>query len=380
MNTKIITVAFASMFMSAAAFAATTKEIADTPWAEITKENAEAVVDACITEGNFIKVRGIVASDKGVTIEAAADKFIAAKAPLMDQLNLMRYTLPPAVTNFEVRTKIIAALDFNEIKTDDDKVAAYFILLYPNSAANGLFNTPEGMALVKKVFAADKVLGAAIVSRAAFSQAASAEAKTYAAEAFEAAKDIDTTSGELLCRLLSYAFYYTPDGDEYVAKRYRKNMFTPTYYWMFPRSSKPTMRQAMVDMFAYIKESMKAGSYKDDLLKRYAAVLDKMTSTKEASFSTIEFFSDSSQKLAVAYSCNDVDKVIEILTKCDTTLKPNQIKAALGMLNALDPDYKTADIVKALKAVNQRYTLKLYDDRDVWEPVLSMVRAMIECR
>lgn len=380
MNIKTITVALAAAIMSTAAFAATTKEIADTPWAEITKENAEAVVDACIAEGNFSKVRGIVASDKGVTIEAAADKFIVAKAPLMDQLNLMRYTFPPAITNFEVRAKIITALDFSEIKTDDDKVAAYFILLYPNSAANGLFNTPEGMALVKKAFAADKALGAAIATRAASSQVASAEAKAYAAEAFEAAKDVDVTSGELLCRILAYAYWHTPDGAEYVAKRYRKDMFTPTYWWMFPRSSKPVMRQAMADMFAYVKESMKPGASKDDSLKRYAAVLDKTAGTKDASLSTIEFLSDSSQKLAVAYSCNDADKVIEILAKCDTTLKPSQIKAALGMLNALDPDYKTADVVKALKAVNQRYTLKLYDDRDTWEPVLSMVRAMIECR
>lgn len=380
MNTKTITLAIAAAFMSAAAIAATTKEIANTPWAEINKDNASAVADACIAEGDFNRVRAIVSNNKGLTLDEAGDKLLAAKAPLIEQMKLMRYTLPGSVTNTAFWTKAVAALDFSGIKTDDDKIAVYHILLYPNSAVNGLFNTADGMALVKKAFAADKVLGAALASRAAFSQVASAEANAYAAEAFEAAKDVDTTSGELLCRLLQYAFCHVENGDEYVAKRYRKDMFTPTYYWMFPRSSKPAMRQAMADMFAYIKESMKPGVRKDDLLKRYAAVLDKTAGTKEASLSTIEFLSCSSQKLAVAYNCNDADKVIEILAKCDTTFKPSQIKAALGMLNALDPDYKTADVVKALKAVNQRYTLKLYDDRDAWEPVLSMVRAMIECR
>lgn len=380
MNTKTITTLAAGAFMSVAVFAATTKMPANTPWNDINKDNAEAVVDACIAEGDFHKVRNIVAYKKCITIETAADKFIAAKVPLMEQFNLIRHTFSLTVTNFEARAKIIAALDFNEIKTDDDKLAVLSILAYPDPAVNGLFNTPDGMALVKKVFATDKMLGAAVATRAAFCRTATTEAKAYAAETFEAAKDIETTSGSLLCRLLSYAYYYVEDGDKYVAKRYRKDMFTPVYYWMFPCSSKPVLHQAMVDMFAYVKESMKAGDWKDGLLKQYATVLDNAAGTKEASLSTIEFLSDSSKKLAIAYDCNDVDKVIEILVKCDTSLKPNQIKAALGMLNALDPDYKTADVVKALKALNQRYTLKLYNDRDNWEPVLSMVRAMIECR
>lgn len=380
MNIKTITLAIASSLMSVAAIAATTKEIANTPWSEINKDNASAVADACIAEGDFGRVRSIVSNNKGLTLDEAGDKLLAAKAPLIEQMNLMMHTLPGSVTNTAFWTKAVAALDFSAIKTDDDKIATYYILLYPNSDVNGLFNTADGMALMKKAFTADKVLGAAIASRAAFNKVTSAEAKAYAAETFEAARDADTTSGELLCRLLQYAFYYVENGDEYVAKRYRKDMFTPTYYWMFPLSSKPAMRQAMADMLAYIKESMKPCGWKDDLLKRYAAVLDKTASTKDASLGVIEFLSDSSQKLTVAYSCNDANKVIEILTKCDTSLKPSQITAALGMLNALDPDYKTADVVKALKAVNQRYTLKLYDDRDIWEPVLSMVRAMIEVR
>ena len=56
------------------------------------------------------------------------------------------------------------------------------------------------------------------------------------------------------------------------------------------------------------------------------------------------------------------------------------IEEFIKIVVGADIDYKKAEILKALKTVNQRYTLKLYDDRDKWEPVLSKIRALIDTK
>ena len=119
---------------------------------------------------------------------------------------------------------------------------------------------------------------------------------------------------------------------------------------------------------------------RDAIFLRTSKQLDIALGSKEATRGMIDYLSTTKSKLNAALYCNDVDKAIEILIACDTTLEAKDIDSAIAAINALDPDYKQAEVLKALKAVNQRYTLKLYDDRDTWEPVLSKLRAMIEIR
>jgi hypothetical protein len=108
--------------------------------------------------------------------------------------------------------------------------------------------------------------------------------------------------------------------------------------------------------------------------------MDRYAGNKKATEGIFDYMYDSRTKLNVAKYLKDTDKIIETLITCDDSLRPTEIDSVIPVLNALDPDYKPTEVVKALRAINQRYTLKLYDDRDTWEPVLSKLRAMIDCR
>lgn len=85
-----------------------------------------------------------------------------------------------------------------------------------------------------------------------------------------------------------------------------------------------------------------------------------------------------SNKVEVALYLGDNDKLIDTLMTIDNTLDAETINKAITSINALDPDWRAADVLKALRVINKKYTLKLYDDRDTWEPVLSKVRALID--
>ena len=61
-------------------------------------------------------------------------------------------------------------------------------------------------------------------------------------------------------------------------------------------------------------------------------------------------------------------------------LTADQLENVIPVINSLDADYRAADVVKALRNINARYTIKLYDDRKTWEPILSKIRALIDVR
>lgn len=84
--------------------------------------------------------------------------------------------------------------------------------------------------------------------------------------------------------------------------------------------------------------------------------------------------------LKTAVKIGNTDKVIDALLLTTDNVTPELLEAAIPLINGVDADYRTADIVRVLKNINAKYTLKLYDDRDTWEPLLSKVRAMIEAR
>lgn len=112
---------------------------------------------------------------------------------------------------------------------------------------------------------------------------------------------------------------------------------------------------------------------------RLAAVQDKVDGNKETTIALAwPRLKNPANKIEVALYLNDTDKVIDTLIAVDNTLDADSINSAIAVINALDPDYRAADVLKALRVVNKKYTLKLYDDRDTWEPVLSKVRALID--
>ena len=84
--------------------------------------------------------------------------------------------------------------------------------------------------------------------------------------------------------------------------------------------------------------------------------------------------------LDAALYLNDNDKLIDILLVAKEELTAKQLEKVIPVINSLDVDYRAADVSKVLRNINSRYTLKLYDDRDTWEPILSKIRAMIDAR
>jgi hypothetical protein len=84
--------------------------------------------------------------------------------------------------------------------------------------------------------------------------------------------------------------------------------------------------------------------------------------------------------LDAAKYLNDIDKVVDILLVTKEELSAEELNSVIPMINALEVDYRKDDIIKALRNINGRYTLKLYDNRETWEPVLSKIRALIDVR
>jgi hypothetical protein len=120
---------------------------------------------------------------------------------------------------------------------------------------------------------------------------------------------------------------------------------------------------------------------KPDIAFDFSKYMDKKEKNKEI---TKRMFSVISKdiKLGVdaALYLNDTDKLIDMLLVVNEELTAEQLEKVIPVINALDTDYRAADVNKALRNINSRYTLKLYDDRDTWEPILSKIRAMIDCR
>lgn len=244
---------------------------------------------------------------------------------------------------------------------------------------NAFALTDAGKVEVARAYAANKIFGAFIycqhwspIFKAGFAQ--------EAAEAYEAVKPLVKTQANHYeaNALWWYGFHIAKDYDGF-SMMYDKSLLNIRTDWLWYATINPKYEQYTKDILAYLK-TLKPSQRVNNDLKTFAKVLDAEYGNRKTTLSIIDFLSNSKEKLSSALYCNNADKIIEVLTTCDTTLSANDINAALLAINALDPDYKPAEVVKALKAVNQRYTLKLYDDRDTWEPVLSKVRAMIEIR
>lgn len=116
----------------------------------------------------------------------------------------------------------------------------------------------------------------------------------------------------------------------------------------------------------------------DEWLIKVAKTEDAYSLNRNATASIWAKLSSVSNKLEVANYLNDTDKTIDSLLEIDDKMSATAIAKAVETINSLDPEYRRDDVLKALRVINKRYTLKLYDDRDTWEPILSKVRALID--
>lgn len=116
----------------------------------------------------------------------------------------------------------------------------------------------------------------------------------------------------------------------------------------------------------------------EDMLLRIAKALDafnKSTAAQEALYAKL---TSENGKLSVAFALNDASKLIDICLKISDKQDAKMIEKILTVLNSVDADFREADMKKALRNINKKYTTKLYEDRDTWEPILSKVRAMLD--
>lgn len=107
--------------------------------------------------------------------------------------------------------------------------------------------------------------------------------------------------------------------------------------------------------------------------------LDRVNKNKDVSNKILwPQLKDDANKVNVALYLNDVDKLIDVLKTVGDKLDAKVVESVIAPLNGVNAGYRTADLRLALMNVNKKYTLKLYDDRDTWEPILSKIRAMID--
>lgn len=354
--------------------AATIKELNSIPVDKVTAENAAEVFDAAVASTNLYRIDQLVKHDK-IGFEDAVRRTMN-KRPLSYVVQV--FSAKPAFTNAALVAEVAATLDYSKFGKDETVNLNARIIL----TRHGFHRTEAGRAEIARAYAVNKVFGAVfylrrwkLVDREMNSE--------IAPKVYEEVKPlVKSEAGPSSAAIIwNYAYFEAKDHDGF-ASIYNKDLIHQSWTWLYPFSNntRPEYVPFMKDFIEVILKTMKSNSTRDSELLRASKILDKNLGSKNTTLSIIDALSTSKVKLAQALYCGSIDKVLEILINCDTSLEAKDIDAVIGPINGLDPDYKTVEVVKALKTVNQRYTLKLYDDRDTWEPVLSKVRAMIDCR
>lgn len=122
------------------------------------------------------------------------------------------------------------------------------------------------------------------------------------------------------------------------------------------------------------------GSLKKRILA--AKNLDGINKTKAASTQISNYVYENADFTTLAdfaQYLGDRDFLLNVwLNKLDDNASATTILNVIPFFASIDAEYRTKDLKKILLNINKKYTLKLYDDRDTWEPVLSKVRALLD--
>lgn len=391
MNTKtIMTLAVAGALATAAfadeAFDSLVK-LAKTPKDQITAANAPQILDAAIATTNgsamywlidsktttyaqlfekmksnylwFYTLRDI-SKKSGTDAEKAAafQNFIDTWITLDDEELQAKYienNIFVGWSAWDYKNRVY--MPVSEIEAACAKVAASSTKLKANALASMLYIYGAGYWQGRLDSACEQYFGIVRDSILSGNFKASYQIFDFVNYVIKTRKDYD-----LAARLLDDIKWYVKFADS--------KTYCPFLHW-YDKKFEPTLSDLRKQYLASVAKN-------DFQLTTVALAQDKIDGNKNTTESIYGKLTGIKAKLDTALYLGDNDKLIDILMTIDNSIAPEKIEKAIMIINSFDPDFRAADVLKALHIINKKYTLKLYDDRDTWEPILSKVRALID--
>ena len=402
MKTVLVASILAAAFGVNAATFEETKALSETPYAEITEANAVQVAEACVAMTNSWKLTQL-AVKKFISFEKAAELatnngalagslFETAKASSNDTIKANAFVslIDTAIVSAPVRDIDILRLANSLAKMKDSKIAPADILAAVKKlVANGkttcamglLYNNIDSNVFVPNGYPVKEQYQKYLGEYAEYG-AANIDMFWNAWLAEEPAYNKSGTLVNFFAQGGAIVNIYGSKLSNVLGDKQRVGL-KPAYakcavyaadgcvFWWGTSDFAIAMSKVYINS-ADPKCTEKA---KVSLAKN---PLDAAAKNKDASAALWETLKDPVLKLQVALYLKDTDKVIDSLLLAKSELSAADIEKTLPILNDLDVDYRAKDVLKALRNINARYTIKLYDDRATWEPILSKIRAMID--
>lgn len=361
------------------------KILAATPKEQLTAENAMKVIDAGIAVTNYASIYN--AAD--LKLVSFADIFAKTKGNLQ-----LAWTQCYVAVNYGTDAEKVEALNdaVDVFITSDEKgqqqlyctLILYSVWNHKNGGIMSKINNVAFTAAIEKLAASDAKWKWSVVNgmlfvwgRMNFGNNEALAAK-YTPSIINALKTGDFIVNQ---QVFDFVAYLCSIGDYHSAKvilgnpkwfsksRDRDNV---SFLTNQSKNLEPELSISRKEFISKIATNERG-------MINVARVQDKVDGNKDATAKLCwPRLKNNANKIEVALYLNDTDKLLDILVSIDNTLDADTISKAITIINSLDPDYRAADVLKALRVINKKYTLKLYDDRDTWEPILSKVRALID--
>ena len=379
--------AMATMLGSAATYEENL-ELSRTPVDKITAANVEAVCNAAVAVTNAYKV--IHCRDKKLITFEQVEAFLGNGNPAFAQM--LAYNAI-ASSNETLRASTYSKLEDLALASAD----------HDYRASNGLFNLGHichyykaRLASTKKLVAAGKKVHAipVLLGRLPWSVCQGTANDEFDAEYVSYMKEICPTLAEAwiaseedyaktepwasgldivlyaiqqarLARDFDTLDVFAPKVVKFITARKDCNLWSKT-------TRKESFFKKCRD--AAISSKINTVGYRLEV----ARVADKADGDKKTTLSIYPEIVDRKTKVEVALYLDDVDKLIDALKVVGDDLDAKTVESVIAPLNNVNAGYRTDDLRLALANVNKKYTLKLYADRDTWEPILSKIRAMID--
>ena len=390
MNTKTITTFAVAGALATAAFADeafdSLVKLANTPKDQITAANAPQILDAAIATTNGSAMYRLIDSktttyaqlfekmknnhlwfyalrDTGIKVGTNAEKAAAFQNFVdtwiaLDDEELQAKYVSTVFANWSVWDyKNRVYMPVSEIEAACAKVAASSAKLKANALASMLYIYGAGYWQGRLDSACEQYFGIVRDSILSGNFKASYQIFDFVNYVTKTRKDYD-----LAARLLDDIKWYVKFADS--------KTYCPFLHY-YDKKFEPTLSGLRKQYLASVAKN-------DFQLTTVALAQDKIDGNKNTTESIYSKLTGIKAKLDTALYLGDNDKLIDILMTIDSSIAPEKIEKAIMIINTFDPDFRAADVLKALRIINKKYTLKLYDDRDTWEPILSKVRALID--